>query len=179
MSSVKKITVTALCVALCVVLPMLFHALNLGQAFSPLHIPVLLCGLVCGPLWGLVCGVAGPVVSSLITGMPPVARLVYFIPELIVYGVVSGLLYQVIRTGRTWLDLYLSLIPAMLAGRIVGGVAQALFMMASAKEYTVSMWASAYLAGTVPGIILHLVLIPLVVAALEKARLIPARYGKN
>ena len=73
----KKLTVlnksilTALCVALCVVLPMTLHAIPKGGVlFSPMHLPVLLCGLVCGAPFGLVCGILGPLVSSLLTGMP-------------------------------------------------------------------------------------------------------------
>ncbi len=179
MSSVKKATVTALCTALCAVLPFVFHMTNLGSAFSPMHIPILLCGLVCGPVYGLFCAVAGPVISSLTTGMPSAIQLVYFIPEMAVYGVLTGVLFRVIRTGRLLPDLYLALVPAMLVGRIAGGAAQALFYLASSREYSLAMWAGAYLVGSLPGIILHLIAVPLLYTVLEKAKLIPVRYGRN
>ena len=66
----NKSIITALCVALCVVLPMALHAIPKGGVlFSPMHLPVLLCGLVCGAPFGLICGILGPFVSSILTGL--------------------------------------------------------------------------------------------------------------
>ena len=74
MSYVKRSILTAVCIALCVVLPMAFHAIpNAGSIYCPMHIPVLLCGLLAGWPFGLLCGLAGPVLSSLLTGMPATA----------------------------------------------------------------------------------------------------------
>ena len=84
-----------------------------------------------------------------------------------------------VRTGNFYADMYCSLIPAMLLGRVVGGIAQALFLMGSGQPYTLAMWATVYLAQAVPGIILHLVLVPALAAALTKAGLIPVRYARN
>lgn len=178
MSSVKKLTITALLIALCRVLPMAFHAVGLGQTFSPMHLPVLLCGLLCGPVYGAVCGVAGPALASLLGG-PPVQSLIWFIPELACYGLVAGLLYRRIRTGSTLTDMYLSLIPAMLAGRVIGGAAQAAYLLATAKTWTPAAWIAGYFVGTWPGAVAHLVLIPVIVFALTGAGLIPKRYGKS
>ena len=75
MSNVKKICICAFCIALCCVLPPAFHAVGLGAVFSPMHLPVLLCGLLCGWPYGAFCGVAGPLLSCLTTGMPSAARL--------------------------------------------------------------------------------------------------------
>ncbi len=75
-TTVKKAIITAICIALCVVLPQAFHAIpNAGSIYLPMHIPVLLCGLVCGWPYGLLCGLAGPLLSSLFTGMPAAAYL--------------------------------------------------------------------------------------------------------
>ena len=175
MSTIKKICLCALCTALCYVLPVAFHPLALGSMLSPMHIPVLLCGLLCGWPYGLFCGAAGPLLSSLLSGMPPAPMLVSMIPELCAYGFFCGLLMGRIRTGRAIADLYLSLIPAMLLGRVVGGVASALFYLSTARTYSVALWASSYLVGTLPGMILHLILVPAVVLVLMKARLVPAR----
>ena len=82
MSNVKKICICAFCMALCCVLPPAFHAVGLGAVFSPMHLPVLLCGLLCGWPYGAFCGVAGPLLSCLTTGMPSAARLLYMAPEL-------------------------------------------------------------------------------------------------
>ena len=179
MSKVKKLCITGFCVALCYVLPPAFHAVGLGTTFSPLHIPPLLCGVACGGWYGAVCGLVGPVLSSILGSMPPAARLPFMVPELVTYGLVSGVLFRFIRTGKTWLDLYLSLIPAMLAGRVAGGIAQAIFLLSAAKEYSIAMWASGYLVATLPGAVLHCVVIPAVVLTMMKAGLVPARYGKE
>jgi len=177
-TNIRNLTVTALCIALCAVLPMGFHALNLGPTFSPMHIPPLICGLVCGPVYGAVCGLLGPIISSLTTSMPPVARLWFMVPELVAYGLLSGLFFKLIKTGNLYADIYCALVPAMVLGRIVGGIAQAITMMATAKEYSIAMWATGYFANAMPGIILHLILVPAVYIALDKAKLVPKRYEK-
>ena len=176
MSAVKKMCICAFCIALCYVLPQVFHLLLLGTAFSPIHLPVLLCGLVCGWPYGLVCGAAGPVLSFLLSTMPPVTALVSMIPELCVYGLITGLGMKLIRTGKTLPDLYLSLLPALVLGRVAGGVAQALFYLSTAKSYSVALWAGAYVVGTLPAIVLQLVVLPALVWGLMRAGLIPARY---
>jgi len=116
----KKITVlnksilTALCVALCVVLPMTLHAIPKGGVlFSPMHLPVLLCGLVCGAPFGLVCGILGPLVSSLLTGMPVFGYMPVMMIELGLYGLISGLVMQFLRSGKLVVDLYAALVIAM------------------------------------------------------------------
>lgn len=179
MSPVTKCVTTAVCMALCVVLPMALHAIpDAGKLFSPMHIPVLLCGLICGWQYGLVCGLLGPLLSSLLTSMPPMGSptLYGMIIELAVYGLATGLLMKFIRTGKTAADVYISLAAAMLAGRIVGGLAKALFF--SAGSYTFSAWATAYFVTSLPGIIIHLILVPVLYLALQKAHLVPARYTK-
>lgn len=176
MSTVKKATITAFCIALCRVLSMAFHALGLGMAFSPMHLPVLLCGLLCGWPYGAFCGLAGPVISFLLSGMPGAPQLVHMVPELMVYGLVTGLLFTRLRTGRLYADLYLSLLPAMALGRVVGGGCQALFYLSSAREYSLALWAGSYLVGTAPGALMQLIVLPTLVVMLTKARLIPVRY---
>lgn len=178
-SRAKQACLCAMFVALCYVLPVAFHAFGAGAALSPMHLPVLLCGLLCGPLYGAFCGLIGPCISSALSGMPAPTMLVSMIPELIAYGAVSGVLMRVVRTGSTFADLYLSLVPAMLAGRVIGGAAKALFYLSNAKSYSVALWASGYFAETLPGAIIQLAVIPALIFALMKARLIPERYPKE
>ena len=176
MSSVKKMCICAFLTAMCYVLPQAFHILPLGVALSPMHLPVLLCGLVCGWPYGLACGVLGPLLSHLLSSMPPLTALISMVPELGVYGLIAGLGMQRIRTGKTLLDLYLSLLPAMVLGRAAGGVAQALLYLSNVESYTVAMWAGAYVVGTLPAVVLQLVVLPALVWGLMRAGLIPARY---
>lgn len=90
LSATKKLVFCAICVALCVVLPMAFHALGSGTVFLPMHVPVLLCGLVCTWPYGVACGLLGPMLSSVLTSMPPTAILPSMMAELAVYGLVTG-----------------------------------------------------------------------------------------
>lgn len=179
MSSVKKACICSFCAAMCYALPIAFHAAGLGGVFCPMHLPVLLCGLVCGWPYGAFCGVVGPVISCVLSGMPSPAMLVHMIPELCVYGLAAGMGMKLIRTGRIAADLYLSLLCAMTLGRIAGGVAQALFYLSTARSYSVPLWAAAYVVGTLPGAALQLVVLPALVWALTRARLIPVRCPKE
>jgi len=178
MTHMKKLTVTALCTALCVVLPIVFHLIpEGGSLFSPMHIPVLLCGLSCGPLWGLACGIVGPVLSSFITGMPNAAYLPPMMVELAAYGLICGLGMGVVRTGRTGADVYISLVAAMILGRVMAGLAKGFIFARGA--FTIGMWATGYFVGSIPGIIAHLIIVPALLVALIKAGLIERRYEKT
>ncbi len=171
--SVKSMCLCAICIALCVVLPMAFHGLGLGPVFLPMHIPVLLCGLMCGWLYGAICGILGPILSAALTSMPPAPALISMVPELCVYGLVSGLLMGLTRRRSAYARLYISLIGAMLAGRIVGGIAKALFLFSGGKPIVLGALVSGYFVTGWPGMLIQLALIPTVVMVLAKARLTP------
>ncbi len=174
MTNTKKMVLCAVCIALCVVVPMAFHAIpNGGTVFLPMHIPVLLCGMLCGWPLGGVCGLLGPLLSSLITQMPPAAALPGMMVECCVYGAVAGFLMDRIRTGKLYLDLYLSLVPAMLAGRVISGIAKALIF---APGTSLTGWATVSFVTGLPGIAIQLLLIPAILYALTRAGLIPRRY---
>lgn len=178
LSVVKKSIITAVCIALCYVVPLLFHGVqNAGRVFLPMHLPVFLCGLICGWQYGLLCGLAGPALSSVLSGMPPVAILPSMMLELAVYGCISGLMMRFVRTKNTYADLYISLIAALLCGRVVAGLMQALIFAQGA--YSMTAWVTSYVVTSWPGTLIQLVLLPSVVFALMKAHLIPERYPKN
>ena len=175
LSRIKCLTITALCVALCVVLPMAFHMIpNAGSVMLPMHIPVLLCGLVCGWQYGLLCGVLGPLVSSILTGMPPAAVLPGMMVECGVYGLIGGLLMTWIHTGGLYRDLYICLPIAMLAGRVISGIVKALILT---PGLSLTAWATASFVTALPGISIQLILLPTLIVALTRAGLIPGRYA--
>lgn len=177
MSTVKKSIITAICIALCVVLPQAFHAIpNAGSIYLPMHIPVILCGLICGWQYGLLCGVAGVGLSHLITGMPPVPVLPSMMIECAIYGLMCGIMMKFVKTKKIYADLYISLIVSMLIGRIIAGTAKALIF--SSGDMTIAAWATSYFVTGLPGICIQLVLIPNIIFALTKANLIPSRYPK-
>ena len=171
MTTTKSRTISALFVALCVVLPIALHSVaNAGQILLPMHLPVLLCGMACGWPYGLACGILGPLLSSLFTGMPPMAILPSMICELAAYGFVTGLLSRKINTGLKILDIYIPLLCAMIAGRLFFGLLNALIFRAG--SYTFSIWLTASFVTSLPGIIIQLVFVPVIIYILRKAKLI-------
>ncbi len=174
LSNSKRIVLTAVCIALCVVLPMAFHAIpNGGQVVLPMHIPVLLCGLMCSWPYGLACGLLGPLLSSLITGMPLPAALPGMVTECVVYGSVTGIMLQLVHTKKTYLDLYIAMVTAMALGRVVAGFAKAFIF---APGTPIFAWVTTSLVTGLPGIALQLALVPTIVYTLMRAKLLPMRY---
>ena len=178
MTPIVKCATTAVCIALCVILPLALHSIpNAGTLFSPMHIPVLLCGLICGWPYGLACGLIGPVLSSFLTGMPGIGYLPTMMVELALYGLLTGLIMRLVHTGKLMADLYISLLTAMLAGRIITGIVRALIF--SVGSYSLKAWATGYFVSSLPGIIIQLILIPILYLALQKAHLISDRYTQT
>lgn len=177
MSNVKKSIITAVCIALCYVIPLMFHGIqNAGSIFCPMHIPVFICGLICGWQFGLLCGIAGPALSSALSGMPPVAILPSMMVELAAYGTAAGLMMKLVRTKSTYADLYISLIVAIVCGRVLAGLAKALIF--ARGSYSMSAWIAGSVVTSWPGTVIQLVFIPTIVFALMKSHLIPERYPK-
>ena len=171
MSNIKKLVLTAMFIAIGVVLPMAFHTIpGAGGIFLPMHIPVLLAGIILGFPFGFACGVLTPLLASFITGMPPLGILPPMMFELAAYGTVSSLLMHLGKTKNIYLRIYLSLLGAMLIGRIIFGILNAFIF--SVGEYSMQIWVTAAFITALPGIIIQIVLIPPVVIILQKARLI-------
>ena len=178
MTQTKRLIFAALCVAMGVALPLAFHSIpNAGGIFLPMHIPVLLCGLVCGWPYGLACGALAPLLSSLLTGMPPAAVLPGMLFELCVYGLSTGILVKRINTGKRLADLYVSLILAMLLGRMTYGLLNALIFKAGA--YSLKIWLTTAFVTGLPGILIQLALIPPLLRGLEKAGIAGTAAGKR
>ena len=132
--SIKKLTFSALFLALCLVLPFLTGQIpQIGQMLSPMHIPVLLCGFVCGWGWGLAVGFIAPLLRSILFGMPalfPNAVAMAF--ELAAYGFLAGILYKAFPKKPVY--VYVTLILAMIGGRIVWGIVD--FILLGIKSHT-------------------------------------------
>lgn len=171
MKKTKNLIIAGLCLALSIVLPIAFHAIpDAGKIFLPMHIPVLLCGLICGPIYGLACGILAPLISSFATGMPPAPMLPGMLCELAVYGLVAGLLIHFVKTKYKAANIYVSLVGAMICGRAVAGVLNALIFQAG--KYSMQLWLTSSFVTAIPGIVIQIILIPLIVFTLQKAKLI-------
>jgi len=175
MVNIRKMVAAALFVAIGIVLPLAFHSIpNAGRIFLPMHIPVLLCGLACGFPYGLICGILTPLLSSLFTGMPPVALLPSMLCELAAYGTVSSLLMRYTRVKNFYARLYLSLIGAMLCGRVFYGIMNALVF--NAGKYSMQIWLGTAFITALPGVIIQILAVPTIVIALQKANLMETEH---
>jgi Protein of unknown function (DUF1393). len=167
----KNVVLTGLCMALGVALPMAFHAIpNAGNILLPMHIPVLLCGFLCGWQYGAFCGMLTPVLSSLLTGMPPAAILPGMVVELATYGLLTGLFMQHLPVRKNISHIYASLLCAMLTGRVAYGIMNALIFRAGA--YSLQLWLTASFVTALPGIAVQLTVIPLIILTLQKAKIV-------
>ena len=166
-SNIKRMTLTALCIALCVVVPMAFHVIpNAGAVMLPMHLPVLLCGLLCSPFWAAAVGFIAPLLRFVLFGMPPLMPTgLAMCFELAAYGLASGLLIRRLPENR--LTIWLALIPAMLCGRIVWGIVRVLLSGVSGSAFTWAAFMAGAFTNAIPGIIVQLLLLPVLFSALK------------
>lgn len=169
--AIKKIVLAGLFLALGLVMPLITGQIpSLGNALLPMHIPVLLTGFVLGGPYGLVVGLLTPVLRSVLFGMPPMfPGAVAMSFELAAYGLCTGLLYKALPK-KNW-AVYISLICAMIIGRVVWGAVRWVMLGLAQIPLTWEIFIADAFLKAIPGIILQLVLIPVLVIALKRARL--------
>lgn len=176
----KTIVLPAMFIAIGLVLPFFTGQIpQIGQMLLPMHIPVLLCGFICGWQSGAVVGFVLPLLRSLLFGVPafyPMATGMAF--ELMTYGLVAGLLYSLSK-WKCMLALYRSLVIAMLAGRIVWGVVQTIQLGVFGSGFTMQMFLAGAFINAIPGIIAQLILIPVIMLALGRTGLVPFNTKRN
>ena len=172
-TSIKRMVIAALMLALAYILPNFTGNIpQIGNMLLPMHLPTILCGYLCGGPWGAAVGFIAPLMRSAILGMPPpFPTAISMAVEMAVYGFVSGFLYR--RLPKTLGGIYASLISAMLIGRVVWGVVQLTLLTSSGTEFPFSAFVTGAFTNAIPGIILQLVAIPIIVLALQRAKLIP------
>lgn len=167
-TDIKKLTLSAMFMALAFVLPFFTGQIpQIGNMLCPMHIPVLLCGFFCGAPWGMLVGFFAPILRSFVLGMPmmfPTAVCMAF--ELAAYGFVTGFLHS--RLPKKKWTVYVSLISAMIVGRVVWGIVMLFCMGLDTTQFGMAAFLSGAVTTAIPGIILQLVLIPIVVITLEK-----------
>ena len=170
-TTIRRMVWAAVCLALCMVLPFLTGQIpQIGSAISPMHIPVLLAGFICGPWWAMAVGAVAPLLRFALFGMPPIFPTgVAMCFELAAYGLVSGALYA--RLPKKTSNIYVSLIAAMLTGRVVWGIVRVVLSGVSGEPFTWAAFMAGAFLNAIPGIIIHILLIPIIVLALKKANL--------
>lgn len=169
MKKSRQLTLSAMLLAIGFVLPFLTGQIpNVGRMLLPLHLPVLIGGMICGPYWGLALGGILPILRSLVFGMPPMMPTALCMAfELAAYGFFTGFLRE--KLPKTMPMLFVSLIVSMLLGRIVWGLASIVFYGFAAKTFTWQLFMAGAFINAIPGILLQLVIVPPVVVAVEKA----------
>lgn len=170
-TNLVKMILSALFLALAYVLPFLTGQIpEIGAMLCPLHIPVLLCGFICGPAWGAAVGFIAPLLRSLTLGMPPLfPTAVCMAFELAAYGAMTGLLYKALPKRKPY--IYVSLLSAMVIGRLIWGAAMFLCMGLKGGAFTFSAFLSGAVINAIPGIIVQIVLVPVLVMILNNPKI--------
>lgn len=167
-----KTVLAAFFLALAYVMPFLTGQIpEIGSMLCPMHIPVLLSGFLCGWHWGMAVGFIAPVFRSLTLGMPPLfPAAICMAFELAAYGLSSGLMHKYLPKKKPY--IYLSLLTAMIAGRLVWGAAMFTALSINGGAFTFSAFLAGAVTNAVPGIIVQIIIIPVAVMILSKPEIL-------
>ena len=178
-SSVHNLVLAALFLGLALVLPFLTGQIpQIGGMLLPMHLPVFLCGLICGWRYGAVVGLVAPLMRMALFGMPPLVTAVAMAFELAAYGGIAGFLYNRSR-WQCAVALYRALIAAMIGGRLVWAAARVVMTGVASVPFTWQIFLTEALINAIPGIILQLVFIPAVMVALDRTGMVHFRRERS
>lgn len=167
-----KLVLASLFLALAYVMPFLTGQIpEIGSMLCPMHLPVLLCGFICGWPWGLAVGVIAPLFRSLTLGMPPLfptALCMAF--ELAAYGAIAGLMHKLLPKKKPY--IYCSLLIAMIAGRLIWGAAMFICVGSGGGNFTFAAFLAGAVTNAILGIILQIILVPAIVMLLDNPKIL-------
>lgn len=168
-TNIRKLTLSAVFLALAYVLPFLTGQIQqIGAMLAPMHIPILLCGFVCGSPWGAVAGFIAPLLRSVTVGMPPIfPKGIAMAFELATYGFVSGLMYRIFPKKKVY--IYPALIISMVSGRLVWGAVRFICTGLDTSAFGIAAFWAGAVTNAIPGIILQIILVPLLVTLINKS----------
>lgn len=176
--SLKHLSFSAMFIAIGLLLPFVTMQIpEIGKLLCPMHLPVMLCGFICGPWYGLAVGFITPLLRSVLFSFPamyPNAAGMAF--ELAAYGASTGLIYSRFKK-KNIAAVYISLVSSMFIGRAVWGVARSVMLGLTPETagFGLSYFLTEGFVKAIPGIILQLILIPAIVEALRAAGLLKER----
>jgi thiamine transporter ThiT len=174
-NKILKMVLAAFFLALAYVMPFLTGQIpEIGSMLCPMHLPILLCGFICGPVWGGVIGIVAPLFRSLTLGMPPLfptALCMSF--ELAAYGAVAGVMHRILPRKKPY--IYFSLLTAMIIGRLVWGTVMFISIAANGGSFTFSAFIAGAITNAVPGIIAQIILVPILVMLSENPKILKLR----
>ena len=171
---ILRMTLAALFLALAYVMPFLTGQIQqIGSMLCPMHLPVLLCGYICGWPWGLIVGFVAPIFRSLTLGMPPLfPNAICMAFELATYGAIAGIMHKILPRKKPF--IYCSLIIAMIAGRLVWGAAMFTLLAIKGGSFTFSAFLAGAVTNAIPGIIVQIVLVPIIVMVFDSLKIFKA-----
>ena len=166
---IRDLTLSSLCLAAALILPFFTGQIPaIGSMLCPMHIPVFICAFFCRWQWAGLVGFTAPLIRFALFSMPPMPFGIAMSFEMAVYGIVAAVLYKVLPKKQS--SVYISLITAMIAGRIVWGAARLVIAGVTGNQFTWSLFIGGALLEAIPGIIIQLILIPVIVKAVKKER---------
>ncbi len=170
--STKYLVLSGLFLALGLILPFFTAQVpSIGSRLLPMHIPVLLCGFVCGWPYGLFVGLIVPIFRSMLFGMPPmVPTAVAMSFELATYGFMSGLIYRLLPKKNVF--IYATLIVSMICGRIIWGIVSIFLYGLNGTAFSWKLFMTGAFLNAIPGIVIQIILIPILIIAIKRANLI-------
>lgn len=152
----RCIPLAALFATLGVIFPIFFHLVGLGSAFLPMFIPVMMGATLLPPSIAVAVAIITPLVSFVLTGMPPVypPMLFIIIVELIVVSLICSVFY-----GKKKLPIGWTLLIALAIDRLLlFGMIQLITKQLGFSEKLFSLGVIFY---GIPGMVLILIIIPL------------------
>lgn len=175
-NKILKLALAALFLALAYVMPFFTGQIpEIGSMLCPMHIPILLCGFICGPFWGLAVGFAAPIFRSLTLGMPPIFPVAVCMAfELAAYGAFSGFMHKLLPKKKPF--VYCSLLAAMALGRLVWGAAMFVCVGIGGGSFTFAAFLAGAFTNAIPGIIVQIVLIPILVILLDDSKILNLKF---
>lgn len=174
-----RLVTAAMLMAVGIVLPFFTGQIpQIGSMLLPMHLPVLVCGLICGWQYGGAVGFILPILRYALFGMPPMPNGIAMAFELAAYGAIAGFLYNHSR-WQCLIALYRSLIIAMIGGRVVWGAVRVLMTGTAGEPFTWQMFMAGAFLNAVPGIVMQLTLIPALMLALDRTGIISFHRGKK
>ena len=166
--NVRDTVLTGLVIAMGIGFPIALHLTgggDLGRMFLPMFLPLTAGAFLLRPLHAMFAGALTPILSALLTGMPPLAPPIAFlmVGELVVLtGVISVL------TTKTHLNMWIILACAVLAERLVLAVLASGLSSAFGLPPQLVTWGSLLMS--LPGIALLFIVVPPVVIRVRTNR---------
>ena len=168
----KTMVLAAMLLAVGIVLPFFTGQIpQIGNMLLPMHLPVLVCGLICGWQYGGIVGFILPLLRYVLFTTPPMPNGIAMAFELAAYGAIVGFLYNRSR-WQCIVSLYRSLIIAMIGGRIVWGAVRVVMLGVMGNAFSWKMFMAGAFLNAIPGIILQLIFIPALMLVLNRTGLV-------